>query len=76
MYGDYEIFWGGLLGGSYAQAELYLELREYSDLTLFCLNGLLSCPDNLHSISERQSISEKVRKNLKVRFPHSKIAKI
>ena len=29
MYGDFEIFWGVLLGGSSGVSELDLELREY-----------------------------------------------
>ena len=47
MHGDFEIFGGLLLGGSYLVAELDLKLRKYSDLILFCLNGLLSCPDKM-----------------------------
>ena len=45
MYGDFEIFWGVLLGGSYWEPELDLELREYSGLALFFLNALISCPN-------------------------------
>ena len=40
MHGDFEIFGGLLLGGSYSASELDLELREYSDLVLFFLNAL------------------------------------
>ena len=49
MYGDFEIFWGVLLGGSCAGTELDLELRESMGLALFCLNALISCPDTVHS---------------------------
>ena len=54
-------------------AELDLELRERLRLALFCLNGLLSCPDNLHSISGRPVIFEKSWDNSKVRISNSKI---
>ena len=40
MHGDFEIFGGLLLGGSYLVAELDLELRESMDLALFCLIAL------------------------------------
>ena len=49
MYGDFEIFWGLLLGGSSAVPDLDLELRESMGLALFCLNALISCPDTVHS---------------------------
>ena len=43
-------FLGGvLLGGSFEEAELELELRESMGLALFCLNALISCPDTVHS---------------------------
>ena len=49
MHGDFEIFGGLLLGGSYYGSELDLELRESMGLALFCLNALISCPDTVHS---------------------------
>jgi len=49
MYGNFEIFGGLLLEGSYRLAELDLELRESMGLALFCLNALISCPDTVHS---------------------------
>ena len=54
-------------------AKLDLELRERLRLALFCLNGLLSCPDKVHSISGRQLFFEKSWDNSKVRFSNSKI---
>merc|ERR1711951_120600 len=36
MYGDFGVLRRGLLGGSLSVPELDLELREYSDLALFC----------------------------------------
>ena len=54
MYGDFEIFWGVLLGGSYWEPDLDLELREYSDLALFFSNALISCTTTVHSSLIRQ----------------------
>ena len=51
---------------------MYIELHKRLRLALFCLNGLLSCPDNLHSISGRPEIFEKSWDNSKVRFSNSK----
>ena len=59
MYGDNEDFLGLLLGGSYLLDELDLELRQHSDLILFCLNGLLSYPDKMAQSFSFQSFSEK-----------------
>ena len=59
MYGDNEDFLGLLLGGSYLLDELDLELRQHSDLILFCLNGLLSYPDKMAQSFSLQSFSEK-----------------
>ena len=61
------------LGGSYLVAELDLDLREYSDLILFCLNGLLSCPDKMAQSFFYSLIFEKSWDNSKVRFSNSKI---
>ena len=76
MYGDFEIFWGVLLGGSCPGSDLDLELREYSDLALSFLNALYQCPITVHSSFGRQSILRKSEKRLKVRFSNSKMVKI
>ena len=57
-------------------AELDLELHKRLRLALFCLNGLLSSPEHLHSISGCQLIFEKSYRNYKVRFSNSKMVKI
>ena len=65
-----------LLGGSSAVAELFLDLRKSWRLALFCLNGLLSCPERIAKSFPHQLIFEKSSRNSKVRFPNCKIDKI
>ena len=62
-----------LLGGSSAVAELFLDLRKSWGLALFCLNGLLSCPERIAKSFPHQLIFEKSWDNSKVRFSNSKI---
>ena len=55
----FEIFWRELLGRSYWEPELDLELREYSDLALFCLNALISCANKMAQAFLHQSFLKK-----------------
>ena len=72
----FEIFGGGLLGGSMVVSELDLKLREYSDLALFFLNAPISCPNTMQKSFLRQIILNKSEKRLEVRFPLSIFVKI
>ena len=56
MYGDFEVLGREHLEGSHFEAELDLELREYSDLALFFLNAPYQCPTIVHSSLVRQLI--------------------
>ena len=72
----YRRFWDFLrvlLGGSSVEGEFNMELREHSGLALFCLNGLLSCPDKMAQSFFYSLIFEKSYRNSKVRFSNSKI---
>ena len=53
--------------------ELDLELREYSDLILFCLIALHSCAGRMAQSFFYSIIFEKSYRNSKVRFSNSKI---